>query len=344
MINIASHIRIFDLNPSDDFVEKRRVAIESLSLGFGRQRSIHSIFEFVNDLVKAVNEDGKVSSSLVSKIETAICQSASAFVAEGEELQITVCGMLAMLHRLNRIQSSSKYAKFQILLAIALWSALSYQAPNGKTKLEALRTELLQAAEEVTLQFANYSRKRIELPNVNEKFSEKNITGNITSAFAKDLKNTILGLQANALLDREEINLLWWVMSDWSKLLDCRFSDIDNSVTKVISSGLEVGELLQEPPCAAHYHLVLRQVDQNNDMNLSELLQALGNDREILAEAYNEKFSVDAYPAIFPLSNSLYSGNSSGANAEIRRSLDEWAGRALLESMIVNITTKIQRL
>ena len=339
MIDIAAHIRIFDPTPSDDLVKKRTTAIKLLSSNLKKTRSVETIFQWVNDLARALEVDGELSETLVNKIEAAVRKSSIAFIAENEELQIIVCGSLAALYLLDSTLPKSNSVN-RNAMAIGLWSALSYQAPRCEAKLEALRVELLQKAQQTVLHTANLSRRRIEVPNISfEEAFEETEAPHICEVLETGMKNTITALRANALLDREELNLLWWVLSDWSDLLGRRFSSLNNPEIKAVVSGLEAGSLLRGLPADAHNNLVLRHVGETDTMSLPELLKAFGSDREGLAKAHGENAVVASFPVIFPLLTALQSGSATGAGVEIKRPLEEWASRALLESATVNITT-----
>ena len=222
MIDIATHIRIFDPAPSDDLVKKRITAIKSLTSSLNRLRNLKPIFQWVNDLARAIDMDGELSETLELKIEHAIRKSAQAFVAEEENLQIIVCALLTSLNQLEYKQQK-KNLGIKNAIAIGLWSALSYQVPRNETNLEALRAELLQKAQKTTLHGAILSRQRTEVPNIDFSALKYDDLTSVDEELERSTNSFIAALRKNSLLDQEEINLLWWVLSDWSKLFDCRF-------------------------------------------------------------------------------------------------------------------------
>ena len=64
----------------------------------------------------------------------------------------------------------------------------------------------------------------------------------------------------NARLDREEIDLLWWVITDWSQLVDQRVSRASPAVSCLVS-GLEASGVLVEPAARAHRDIALRNLN-----------------------------------------------------------------------------------
>ena len=341
MINIAMHVRIFDPSPSDDLVTKRTQAVTTLSSGYGRRQSVLSTLQAANDLARATEEGGELSEPLAMQIEKAVRQSATAFIAEGQELQTTVCGLLAALHLLDRTPSETVNVVNRDVMAIGLWSALSFQTPvTGK--LETLRSELLNKARENVLRKAMSSRHRLDVPDAKLTTPAEYDPTGLRKALQTGFNSTTEALRRNAILDREEIDFLWWVLTDWSDLLCRRFSNSNDPEATALASGLEAGRRLRSLPVDAHYRLVLRHVGDTRPLNLEELLRAVGADFERLTETLSGNSVVGKFPVIFPLLTSLQSGSATGAYTEISRSLQDWAGRALLESAAAQVVTQFQ--
>jgi hypothetical protein len=256
------------------------------------------------------------------------------------------CGMSGAL---NAVSSSSalRHGALSIsdVLSFGLWSALSFQKPRTEPKIEQLRDELLQAAQAHCLAVASDSRQRIKVPDPEFKEAPKKKEGEPETPFdgsavndgLKPFKNAIADLRSNAAVDREEIELLWWVLSDWSSLLGRRFSDAKaGDAAAAVASGIEAGRMIRRAPAAAHRHLVLRYVPTGKDLSLIELLTAIGGDRAALTPTEAQTY-ISNCPAVFPLSAALQTGAASDSRAKIKRPLSEWAERALLESSIANL-------
>ena len=341
MISIATHARIFDPAPSDDLVTKRTKAVTTLSSGFGRKQSVLSTLQAANDLARATEDGGELSEPLAMQIEKAVRQSAKAFIAEGHELQMTVCGLLAAFHLLDRSPSETVNVVNRDVMAIGLWSALSFQTPLSG-KLETLRSELMNKARENVLRKAVSSRHRLDVPDAKPMPPAEYEPTGLRKALQTGFNSTTEALRRNAILDREEIDFLWWVLTDWSEILCRRFSNSNDPEATALASGLEAGRRLRSLPADAHYRLVLCHVGDTQPLNLGELLRALGADLQRLTKTLSGNSVVGKFPAIFPLLTSLQSGFASGANADVSRSLQDWAGRALLESAAAQVVTRFQ--
>jgi hypothetical protein len=350
MSHIATHIRIFAADPSDDLVEKRTDAIGEIANIFKGRRDVGELLQTANDLAVAVQQGGELSAALTTSIEGAIRKKSTAFVADKHGLEMLACGMSGALHAVSG-NSALRHGALSIsdVLSFGLWSALSFQKPRTEPKIEQLRDELLQTAQAHCVAVARDSRQRIKVPDPEFKEAPKKKEGEPETPFdasavndgLKPFKNAIADLRSNAAVDREEIDLLWWVLSDWSSLLGRCFSDEKgNGAAAAVAAGLEVGRMIRRAPAEAHRHLVLRNVRAGKDLSLQELLTAIGADRAALAPTEAQTY-ITQCPAVFPLSAALQTGAASDSRAKIKRPLSEWAGRALLESSIAHLCSHL---
>ncbi len=179
-----------------------------------------------------------------------------------------------------------------------------------------------------------------DLPKEKEGDPEPLFDASAVNDGLKPFKDAIADLRSNAIIDREEIDLLWWVLSDWSSLLGRRFSDETGGAAAAVASGIEAGRMIRRAPGEAHRHLVLRNVIAGKDLSLIELLTAIGEDRPKLTPIEEYAFITNC-PAVFPLSNAIQTGSTSDPRAKIKRPLSDWATRALLESSIATLCSNI---
>lgn len=344
MTDIAAHIRIFDPDPTDDLVEKRTASIKDIRNLFSKKKQVNDLFQTANFLAGLI-ESGVTQSAatFVKEIETAIRSKSKSFVAEGEDLQLTVCAQLGALQLIKDSSRNAGDVQVADVIAIGLWSALIFQKHRSEAKLESLRYELLQQCQSLIIARAKASRRRLEVTEaVYAKPEGEEV--DVGVAVIAGLKDTLNALKINAAIDREEIDLLWWVIAGWSSLLGKHFSSSENVVSNAIASGLEVGQMLRGMPDDAHYHLALNHVRHNESISLVELMTELGSDVSIFAAPYQGNPIVIACPYIFPLLASFISGAALGENANIKRPLKDWVARAMLESAAIRVTSKLPRM
>jgi len=340
MTHVAAHIRIFDPDPSDDLVAKRTAAIAEIGKQLIDSKPVDEILRLANDLAYAAEPDGSFSAGMSQMIEAAIRKSSEAFIAEGRPMEMLVCGMLSALKSLGGAGSISGQTTVNDVFALGLWSALSFQKKRTDAKLEQLRTELMDSAYAHCMKSASRSRERLVVPDTEFKGPEPFDATGMEKAL-KPFGNAISDLRANAAVDREEVDLLWWVLSDWSSILDRRLSTDKVAASAAVASGLEAGFMLRRIPAPAHRHLVLRNVPSGKSMTLLELLTAVGQDRSALAAAFKADVRISQCPAVFPLARALRTGAAKDANAKVNRSIEDWSARALLEASICRLGSNI---
>ncbi len=334
MIDIATYVRIFDPAPSDDLVEKRTSAINDLKDEFiSKIAPVNDIIALSNNAALALTINGSLSDDLANKIEETIRKYSPAFVRKEHENEMLVCILISLLLHVKSAKPSTGGLTRMDVIATALWSALSFQPALSDLKLEALRADIMKSSQALTLASAGNARNRLTVPDFSVSATAE-INAFVTS-FKPGTDKTIAALRANALLDREEIDLLWWLLSDWSELLEERFSTMPADVAAVLR-GIEVGQKLRKLPAEAHKHLVLRNVAADTHLSLTELIKSLGDRRIDIAKVLtgNSVNMLSQYPAVFPLLSALHTGQTKVAGFNVKRSIRDWGARALLEASI----------
>ena len=229
-----------------------------------------------------------------------------------------VCAMSAAIRVLeNRRLSNELRVSRRDSIAVALWSALSFQKPLAEERLEDVRAAILREARRTALELARRSRVR-QTP---------------TNTASPSAQNR--ALWRNALLDREEIEVLRWTLADESNLLGQPYADVERNPSFALARGLDLGLLLTRFPVFEHYELASRDVTSGRKMDLGGLVDAVNDDRNALVAPFEENAVIETSPATFPLLTALRGGSTGHANGGVSRSLKDWCGRALLESAIV---------
>ncbi len=229
-----------------------------------------------------------------------------------------VCVMCAAIRVLaNRRLAEKRKVSRRDSIALALWSALSFQKPLAEQRLEDVRAEILNSARRAGLELARRSRLRCTLP----------------SGASPDVQNR--SLRWNAVLDREEIKVLRWILADESSLLQRPYAEVGRDETRALARGLELGLLLTSFPVFEHYELASRDVALQHEVDFDRLLAAVGEERGALAAPFEDNPVIGACPTVFPLLTALRGGPTVRADAAVGRPLADWCGRALIESAIL---------
>lgn len=337
MTEIASHIRIFESSPTDDFVEKRQAAIGAMAAYFKERKSFVDILGLADGLATTIAPKGKLPDALAIQVATALTNASPSFVLEGHQLEARVCALLGAVSYLESAAPSAGSTSRSDVLALGLWSALSFQKPLAEAKLEKLRVELLELARNLAVRTAENSRQRAPVPDGAFAPGEADGWAGIEKKWKAGPLKTIDALRVNAALDREEIDVLWWVLADWSAVYKEKLSSMDPRLSPLVASW-EIVQLLKRMPAAAHMHLVLRLARDGDKENLTDLITELGDKRVVLAQQFAEEAIVASCPHVFPLLNALTNPASKIAGDKEARGAADWIGRALLESGLLRLT------
>ncbi|MBV1776006.1 hypothetical protein KSF73_09805 [Burkholderiaceae bacterium DAT-1] len=344
MVNIAKHIRIFITDPSDDLVDKRTAAITKLTAALSKKGRLPEILQLASSVAAGVIDPNRLSTTLATEVEAAIKERSTAFDRDGNELEVLICLLLAMCLRLENHEAGATLQSSNESWAAAVWSALSFQPSRSEPKLEALRHELMAKAQALVLASGENSRRRLEVPDFSieggdesddEDESQEDDIAQFKEDFMAGTEATIEALRTNADLDREELDLLWWALGDWSGLLDMRLSTL-SAPTAAVTCGIEIGRALRKLPASAHKHLALRNITEDAEpLNLPELIEAIGTQKEKLLSAFANRQWLSEFPEVFPLLHALQTGRTSADGSNQKRSLRDWGARALLETSIL---------
>lgn len=337
-MDIAAHLRIFNADPSDELVQKRQPAISEVAAFLVSRGDFAALLSLADSLAGSVNQRQPLPEELTTKIESAIRSANPSFVREGQDLQIKVCGLLAALAVLESATAGGTELLRSEVLAVGLWSALSFQKPLSDVKFERLRVELLRRAEALSLSAAENSRKRVSVLGAQFSIPEEEGLEDLERRWQEGPLKAIDALRLNATLDREELDLLWWALNDWSAIFKTSLSKLDNDVVG-LAAGLEMGSLLKRLPATAHKHLATRCIKEEHSYALGDLLDAIGNQAANLARMHAENTLPNTCPHVFPLLTALRTGQAKGSGSKEARTRREWAARALLESALLRISS-----
>ena len=337
-MDIAKCVRIFEPEPDDDFVVKREAAITELRTQFLKKRTMSDLMAIGSEVCEVFHDSPSIPDVLANQVETAIKKHSASFVRDGRDLEMGVCAVAAIVQSIS--SSRKKWADWSIVdvLAVALWSALSFVSARNAPKLEAFRRLAIDAARNRILNTSLETRARRKVPEVGA-FGDDQTT---PEAFASAVTPTINALQMNAALDREEIDILWWVLGGVSEIFDRPLQSLSPEV-RAVTAGVEIGALMRALPTQSHRNLALRGLEETDPLSLSKLLAALGEDRLKIAGSFEDEALIDKAPLVFPLLSAIRSGEGAGLGADSPRSLSEWGARALLERAILRIQYKDHR-
>lgn len=330
MLDIAQHVRIFAGSPTDEFVTKRKAAIKEIAANFIKPNNIGRLLSVANGVALASKEGGKLPPELAAEISTSIVKVAPSFVAEGSELELSTCALLAAF---TAIESGSKAGTLTTsdYLAVGIWSGLSWQTGSKNLNFERLRKQLLELSRAHVLGAAQTARVRAKPTRPIILAEDNSNLGKVIEG----LRSAIDTLNANAVVDREEIDLLWWSISGWSDALGMKYVDAKPHAA-AIALGLDAACRLRRMPVDLHKALVLRRVPEGDSIPFSQLAKVLDADCSRLGARFGTYPIVADNAQIFPLLNVLTSGSTKGIGKSVFSTTD-LATRALLEAVTFDV-------
>ena len=336
MTDLATFVRIYDPSPTDELVEKREAAIKSALVPLRKVADSDGLLSVSTAVLEGFGA-GSDGQYLTNFLLPALQKHSPSFVAEDREQELAVLSAYLVLSYLSANDTGATNTRKDIIAA-SLDMAFRHQSPCSDSKLERLRCTLADVAKERVIHRANIARSRVVTPR---KLSTLESSDEPVSAEERNL--LIQGMQAlaaNAILDREEIDMLWWALSGRSSLTGSSYESLANGSRAVIR-GLELGMRARRLPAQAHVSLVLASVDKSEPISVSALLEDLPDAGEQLKSAGFPIEVASKYPAIFPLLASLMTGDAGlcfpkGA-PDRKMTPDEWGERALFESALASI-------
>ena len=155
----------------------------------------------------------------------------------------------------------------------------------------------------------------------------------VAESVSNGLMKSIETLRQNAALDREELDMLWWSLGDWSTLQEQPFRQLSMQIAAV-TAGIEASTLLRRLPSEGHKHLVLRRVVDDSEQSAVELVASLGGNAKPIRDAYSQQGYVKKFPHVFRLLATI-----SGANVDTQSLGNRsWGARAMLEATVLRLS------
>ena len=317
---------IFDAFTTDEQSIDWSKVVPKLAQTFLRAKSRRAVFEACNGLVVSIDARGRMLGPIGDEMQRLLKETLPGFEVAGNQLLSSVTGMLAALYVLNHGRLRGSSMEKRETMAVALWLALTFQDACSEARREELRKDILETSQRVALGMA--SRLRQRLGETVQSASRPALRGGVDAT----------ALRWNSILDREEIDLLRWLLADETTLLGQPYEKVESLETLVVTRGLELGGLLRRFPTFEHYDFISQNCPPNRFLSLEELLEGLGDDRSRLARLYQESSIVQACPTVFPFLTALSGGCVEGRSPHVERPLTDWCGRALLESAAVTFS------
>lgn len=297
----TKHLSIIDVSITDDFLERRIKAATAASTRWRKMSTPAIALDkanwIANGLLDAANGD-PIPFQLRQEVGGDINKAAPTHdpADAGKDFEVAVVASVAAIMVLNSSATRSDNCN---VFAEALSAAMDIADREGAPRVADLWTDLAQASRALGDCASEVHRRR------------QPVGSEPTAAIA--------ALAGNARKDQEEINLLWWTLSDWSSLGETRLSSMDTADGAIVAA-VELSSQLGWPAVQALRELAHRNVrDHNAPLELQALKPGDKALRDRLAPVLAPLHDlVTGHPHLFVALMALMAGDAGVALAGTR--------------------------
>ena len=301
--------RIVNPQPVSDTIDKRKLAAVKLIATIDEQDVNDLLLGLADAVIAGFESRFDQDSATVRTVVSAIREHDSAFPEALSEnaAELRVIAAIALGQLLVR-NAGSAHDKIAVCLASVIHSG-SHLRPLSKARfLKQLMEEVVDAARKVIAVSAGESRKSAATVGEAVEKLEANPTDaaagikSITSAF----KKTTRELVRQAKIDREEINILWWMFSGISLTTGEAIADMPPGCA-ALTCGAELGDICLTPATQSVEAMVRKSLTSGRKGTLAErpLAKIATEWTNPLLKRFLADDSADvvqAHPVLFPLS------------------------------------------
>jgi len=304
--------RVVNPNPSDEMVEKRKASAHALLEHLTGASDYNLLFSCIAGVVNGFDSKLHQESAIVKLAVDLIRKSQPAFPEDLSEnamdvrmLCATAIGEILSLRLQNDTETDNRSA----LIASLITSALAVRQPLTDKHLNAVLKELVVVSRDVS------ERDSLERRN-REAFSFDGFNEIKTAALPAfwssllpEIQRCVQHLQQQADVDREELDVLWWMYTGFSVTTKCPLDDLNPGAIS-FCCGAELANLVVTPPTRSAREMVTRVIRDHRQKKTSSEISL----KQLVADwtpelwpllAPNDgklKMIVQACPVLFPLS------------------------------------------
>lgn len=329
-------VRIADPNPNDEKVRRRKDAAALLLKELSGNRDL--LLSALQGVVAGFDKVPLTQDSAVVQIALKAVKGADAAFPEdlsenAMELRSVVGIAIGELLTEAPIAEPNGSA---VLAALCLRSAFALRGVEKNQHLRAMFKDLESAAQRLLLQAAQSRRQRSitssqaleELVTTEEdeetEHTLEDVLPIIGSAFQE--------LRANATKDREELEILWWLFSEYSEIADKLLRDLSPAAA-AFCAGVELADKALLPPSPSTIAMIDRAVKTNHGpsgekLKLEEALKGWTKPMmdALLVPSAQMKGNPELYPALIPLSWACRKSSADNATGELDKNFTKVTG------------------
>lgn len=338
MNDIATLVRIFNPTPDDEYVDKRTNAIEDIATVYKASAKPYDFWRYADDILECL-ATGVAPEGLADVVEPAIKKHSSSFTRADSDLQMLVCALAAAYKVVSTCVSSHNGYTSSEIFTCALLAGLSGPFTVQSAALQECRNTLLKASDSIVAEISRGQRERKKIPDLSISVEGTEAAPDLVAKIKAGLENVLKPMKRNSVLDREELDLLWWAIGDWSEVANTRLSSLSNARALILSS-FETANRLRRAPATSHAYIAMTKVKADADVEFAELRSAALEYRSKLEVQDNQFTKALGLVWTFPLLNAIFDKEEENVHFKDQQlPAIEWAKRLLIEVGTLRLTS-----
>lgn len=301
--------RIVNVQPTSETVDRRSAGITRLVKALDDAEDWDSILGTTAGLVGGFDQGHAADAPHVAQIITSIKAEDSTFPQDLTEnaLELRTAAAIALGELMAR-NGDKPADKIAVFVAMLIESGMGIRPqPDGK-HLARVFTELTGLARKILNIAQQHRRKRVPVATKKVLAFDENVAEPLPAlkSLAAAVKAAFKELNQQAAIDREELDILWWLYAATSTTVETALSELLPG-NAAIACGVEVADLCLLPPLANADAFVRRAMKEVKRSDTKRTLDKIIADTDrsvwpLLMGHEDESVLGEAYPTLFPLS------------------------------------------
>ncbi len=309
--SLADWYKVIDTTrPEESIFEKRKQAVDEIVTFIVDSSDYNSLATCVAGVARGfeVQSEDAITRDIIKCYQTHLVGFPSTLAENALELRVAVGAALEeILSRSNAQENDTK--REAEMFAPFFLSALGLSPAPSEQFLADRISQLKSGAAKLLETNARELRKRQHLDVSDLKNIAKPPDQATWTSFVEELQNVFDQIEQQALVDREELEILWWAQNGISKKLRQQFVDLPPAKA-AIYAGLEVAKMAILPPLhnlVAVVEKVVAKGRKPNDIKARQLGQLVDRKQidmwaQLAPTDKETKYLVGSFPSLFPLS------------------------------------------
>jgi hypothetical protein len=332
-------LRIADPQPTDDKVRRRTDSSSELVRQISSDGNRKILLSMVQGIVGGFDKPpfAQDSPAVTAIIKTIKDKDTTLPVdLKDNALELQAVTAIALGELLNR-KGNGEEKEARLFASLAIQSALSIKPESTKKHIRYVHEILLSHADRV-LQVRGKNRRvgGTEALAALDEIDETTPSTDLWEIVVPALRAAIAEVTAQAAIDREEIETLWWMFAAHSDIANKKFSEL-TPAEAALCCGIELAKRSLLPPASSSAEMVKRMITGDRDpaslgpLTIKELAEGwpASMRRHLSPSDAGLSEAVTYIPAILPLTWASHRLSSLGENPKLGKEFASATGLAL---------------